>query len=81
VKNQYFGDVNDYRKYGLLRTLSGNGQYRIGVCWMLTADDGRTDGRFTGYLAVQQRWRQYDLSWVSLRIPLPVGEGETRMPE
>jgi hypothetical protein len=28
VKNQYFGDVNDYRKYGLLRILAAHpGQY------------------------------------------------------
>jgi hypothetical protein len=25
MKNQYFGDVNDYRKYGLLRLLTGPG--------------------------------------------------------
>lgn len=60
VKNQYFGDVNDYRKYGLLRTLANKGQYKIGVCWMLTADDGRTDGKFTNYLEEPQRWRKYD---------------------
>ncbi|MGD0970966.1 MAG: hypothetical protein ABSA04_06120 [Desulfobaccales bacterium] len=24
MKNQYFGDVNDFRKYGLLRVLTGN---------------------------------------------------------
>ena len=60
MKNQYFGDVNDYRKYGLLRTLANYGQLKIGVCWMLTADDGRTDGKFTTYLDKPQRWRQYD---------------------
>jgi len=60
VKNQYFGDVNDYRKYGLLRTLANNGQLKIGVCWMLTADDGRTDGKFITYLDEPQRWRRYD---------------------
>jgi hypothetical protein len=50
VKNQYFGDVNDYRKYGLLRLLSGNGKLPIGVCWMLTPDDERTDGEKIEYL-------------------------------
>ncbi len=60
MKNQYFGDVNDYRKYGLLRSLSNNGQYHIGVCWMLTADDGQTDGKFTNYLNSPKNWRQYD---------------------
>lgn len=60
MKNQYFGDVNDYRKYGLLRTLSSNGKYKIGVCWMLTVNDSRTDGKFTHYLSMPQRWRHYD---------------------
>jgi hypothetical protein len=40
MKNQYFGDINDYRKYGLLRILSDEGSMRTGVCWMLTRDDG-----------------------------------------
>jgi hypothetical protein len=44
MKNQYFGDINDYRKYGLLRGLSNRGEIRTAVCWMLTTDDGRGDG-------------------------------------
>lgn len=60
MKNQYFGDINDYRKYGLLRALGGRGQLRIGVWWMLTEDDAGMDGQFTGYLSSPQRWRQYD---------------------
>lgn len=60
MKNQYFGDINDYRKYGLLRILSGDGTLRIGVCWMLTADDGKTDGRLIHYLRESQEWRRYD---------------------
>lgn len=59
MKNQYFGDVNDYRKYGLLRALTGQGALTTTVCWMLTPDDGRTDGRFTEYLAQPDRWRHY----------------------
>jgi hypothetical protein len=40
MKDQYFGDINDYRKYGLLRILSGmrcSGQSNISaaICWML----------------------------------------------
>jgi hypothetical protein len=46
VKNQYFGDINDYRKYGLLRVLTNGGEIRTAICWMLTADDGRGDGGF-----------------------------------
>lgn len=59
MKNQYFGDVNDYRKYGLLRILAG-GALRTGVCWMLTPDDGRTDGRRIQYLDAPDTWRKYD---------------------
>jgi hypothetical protein len=60
MKNQYFGDVNDYRKYGLLRKLTGPGEMSTAVCWMLTPDDGRTDGRFVEYLEQPERWRRYD---------------------
>ena len=60
MKNQYFGDINDYRKYGLLRLLSGSGQIRTAVCWMLTPGDGRTDGRFIKYLEQPEKWRRFD---------------------
>jgi hypothetical protein len=60
VKNQYFGDINDYRKYGLLRLLSGGGKITTAVCWMLTPDDGRTDGRLIAYLQEPDKWRSFD---------------------
>jgi len=59
MKNQYFGDINDYLKYGILRCLANKG-LQIGVCWMLTHDDGRPDGRKTTYLTNPKRWREYD---------------------
>ncbi|HEY3308246.1 MAG TPA: hypothetical protein VGJ93_07300 [Desulfuromonadaceae bacterium] len=62
MKNQYVADINDYRKYGLLRILSGSGKIRTGVCWMLTPDDNRTDGQFTRYLNLPEQWKQYDSS-------------------
>jgi hypothetical protein len=46
MKNQYFGDVNDYRKYGLLRALQSTWNGSLLVAWMLTPDDGGRDGRF-----------------------------------
>lgn len=49
VKEQYVGDVNDYRKYALLRLLGQSG-LRLGVCWMLTPNDSRSDGNKLGYL-------------------------------
>ena len=60
MKNQYFGDINDYRKYGLLRTLRDETGLRLGVWWMLTPDDGREDGRFVAYLSDPHRWRSFD---------------------
>ena len=60
MKNQYVGDINDYRKYGLLRVLTAFGEHRLAVCWMLTQDDGQNDGQRTAYLREAQRWRKYD---------------------
>jgi len=60
MKNQYFGDVNDYQKYGLLRILSGYGALKTGVCWMLTANDGRSNGKFVSYLDSPLKWRGFD---------------------
>ncbi len=60
VKNQYFGDINDYRKYGLLRALTNLGEIKTAVCWMLTRDDGRGDGGRVGYLLQPAKWRELD---------------------
>jgi hypothetical protein len=53
MKNQYFGDINDYRKYGLLRIIADGGSLKIGVCWMRTPDDGGNHGSQTQYLKQQ----------------------------
>jgi hypothetical protein len=60
MKNQYFGDINDYRKYGLLRLLTKCGEIKTAVCWMLTPDDGRGDGGFIGYLEQPNKWQAFD---------------------
>jgi hypothetical protein len=60
MKNQYFGDINDYRKYGLLRVLQAQGTLRLLVAWMLTPDDGSSDGGRRGYLRDPDRWRGCD---------------------
>lgn len=60
MKNQYFADVNDYRKYGLLRCITDFTQMNIGILWLLTPDDGRTDGEFRGYLRDPRKWDRYD---------------------
>lgn len=60
MKDQYFGDINDYRKYGLLRALLESSGLRLGVCWLLTAADQRPDGEFRRYLEQPERWRRHD---------------------
>lgn len=60
MKNQYFGDINDYRKYGLLRALLTGCVDSLLVTWMLTPDDGSRDGGLRSYLQKPARWRHYD---------------------
>ncbi|GLR55257.1 hypothetical protein KYK30_09820 [Shinella yambaruensis] len=60
MKDQYVGDINDYRKYALLRALSSGGANHIGVCWMLTLSDGRSDGNKLTYLQQPERHRHVD---------------------
>ena len=55
MKNQYFGDIGDYGKYGLLRFLTENG-VKIAVNWYLTVNDGSGDGKHISYLK-KQDWR------------------------
>lgn len=59
MKSQYFGDVNDYLKYGLIRRLTANGLVKATICWMLTEDDGRADGLKLDYLE-KEEYRKYD---------------------
>jgi len=60
LKNQYFGDINDYKKYSLLRLLSRYGQIETVVCWILTRDDDGNDGNHVKYLQQPNKWRDYD---------------------
>jgi hypothetical protein len=59
MKNQYVGDINDYQKYDLLQLLSKEFEEKILVVWMLTKDDGRTDGRKIDYLK-NQKYSKYN---------------------
>ena len=60
MKNQYFGDINDYFKYALLRKIAHEGGLTVFVCWMLTADDDRRDGNKTRYLQQPEKYRDID---------------------
>lgn len=61
MKNQYVGDINDYIKYSILRHLTAGARSRAAmVCWMLTPDDGRSDGNLREYLKLPERFRLFD---------------------
>ena len=73
MKDQYFGDVNDFRKYALLRKLVIPERLKLGVCWMLIEPDNRTDGRFLTYLERPKIYRDSDpelFDWVKRVINL-----------
>lgn len=63
MKNQYFGDINDFRKYSLLRIFSE--LYKeILIVWMLTHNDDKNsknkDGRKIHYLNHPNKYRDND---------------------
>ncbi|MBK8246842.1 MAG: hypothetical protein IPK85_05520 [Gemmatimonadetes bacterium] len=60
MKDQYFGDVNDFVKYGLLRQLQAHTGLRLGVAWYLTPSDGGPDGARRRYLTDPGTWRAFD---------------------
>ena len=62
MKDQYFGDKNDYIKYALLRRLTRGNEVRTAVCWMLTESDLTRDTRNKHYLdePFAQLWRRID---------------------
>lgn len=56
MKNQYVGDINDYRKYGLIRAiLDISRDLNLKYVWMLTPNDIGPDGRFRAYLGNPRR--------------------------
>ena len=61
VQDQYFGDINDYRKYGLLRCIC-EAELHVGVCWMKTPSDNSGQGGRTDYLAKPHKYRSLDRS-------------------
>lgn len=59
MQNRYTGDIGDYVKLGLLRTLAVGRQ--LGVAWYLHPDEAHNaDGRHIAYLSEPTRWRHLD---------------------
>jgi hypothetical protein len=54
MQNRYVGDVGDFGKYGLLRTLGAG--FSFGVVWYLVPDESHTaDGKHISYLTPNPR--------------------------
>ncbi|MGP8186525.1 MAG: hypothetical protein ACLQHF_18220 [Terracidiphilus sp.] len=49
MKEQYVGDIGDFGKVLLLKHLAACG-FRVGVNWVLTPNDNRTDGKHRDYV-------------------------------
>lgn len=79
MKEQYVGDISDYRKYALLRALSAGGAITIGVCWMLTPPDNRADGNKIAYLSNPGRFRKQDPALFDLLQRIVSGHGPRRL--
>ncbi|MDR0863356.1 MAG: hypothetical protein LBO74_00285 [Candidatus Symbiothrix sp.] len=60
MKNQYVGDVNDYKKYTLIEIISEVLNEKVLVAWMLTEDDSRNDGNKLDYLKNEKNERQFN---------------------
>lgn len=67
MQNRYTGDIGDFGKLGLLRTLQAQ-DLTIGVNWYLTPDeDHNEDGKYTKYLD-DEMYRKCDESlWLELK--------------
>ena len=69
MQDRYVGDIGDYGKLGLLRSLAAAG-LRIGVNWYRTPDENHNeDGKFTQYLRTsgEGSYRAHDpLLWDAL---------------
>lgn len=58
MKNQYVGDINDYKKYSLIEIISEVLNEKVLIAWMLTEDDSRNDGNKLDYLKKEKNYRQ-----------------------
>ena|SRR5665213_2628648 len=59
MQNRYVGDIGDYVKLAILRSLSPG--FQIGVAWWLYPDESHnSDGAHVDYLRYPDRWRNLD---------------------
>lgn len=67
MQDRYTGDIGDFGKLGLLRTLQAQG-FTIGVNWYLTPDeDHNEDGKYTKYLDDEMYRKCDEALWLELK--------------
>ena len=78
MQNRYTGDIGDFSKLGLLRTLQAAG-LSIGLNWYLTPDESHnSDGRHVGYLE-KDAFRACDEElWLELKAIVETGRRKVR---
>ena len=76
MQNRYTGDIGDFGKFGLLRSLQDAG-LSIGVNWYLVPDEEKSnDGRFVHYLDDEEYKNCDDCLWSELRRIIKFGRRE-----
>jgi len=61
MKNRFYGDVNDYIKYGILDILADH-YNSLGINWYLTDDQHgkQSDGNKTEYFDKEDKWKSFN---------------------
>jgi hypothetical protein len=54
---QYFTDINNYMKYGILRAVADS-KLKICLCWILTEEDNRNEQK-CGYNALLNQYKPF----------------------
>lgn len=74
MQNRYTGDIGDFGKLGLLRSLQASG-LSIGVNWYLVPDETHTnDGRYVQYLEDENYCLCDEQLWLELRKIVKSGQ-------
>lgn len=78
MKNQYIGDINDYKKYSLIEIISEVLNEKILIAWMLTDGDSRNDGNKLDYLENNRNDRQLNPELFDKLISIDMSKREIK---
>ena len=76
MQNKYVGDIGDYVKLAILRTVAPN--HTLGVAWWLHPDElQENNGRHTDYLNDPVKWRHYDPDLFDCLVQIALSDGRS----